>query len=64
MRNKIYRTWNMVRKLKNVENETLNLYDQKYGEKHSKTWKMRNAQCRTWNMARILENVKIEKRTL
>ena len=53
----------MVRKLKNVENETLTLYDQEYGEKHSKTWKMGNAQCRTCNMARILENVKIEKRT-
>ena len=64
MRNAHCRTWNMVRKLKNVENETLTLYDQGYGEKHSKTWKMRNAQCRTWNMARILENVKIEKRTL
>jgi len=64
MRNKIYRTWNMVRKLKNVENETLNLYDQKYGEKHSKMRKMRNAHCWTWNMARILENVKIEKKTL
>ena len=54
----------MVRKLKNVENETQTLFGLEYGEKHSKTWKMRNAQCRTWNMARILENVKIEKRTL
>jgi hypothetical protein len=54
----------MVKKLKNVENETLNLYDQKYGEKHSKMRKMRNAHCWTWNMARILENVKIEKKTL
>jgi hypothetical protein len=40
-------TWNMVKKLKNVENETQILLELEYGEKHSKTWKMRNAQCRT-----------------
>ena len=54
----------MVRKLKNVENETLTLYDQEYGEKHSKTWKMRNAHYRTWNMARKLKNVENETQTL
>ena len=59
-----FRIWNMVRKLKNVENEILTLNDQEYGEKHSKTWKMRNAQCQTWNMVKISNNVKIEKRTL
>ena len=33
MRNQHYRTWNMSRKLKNMENETQTLYDLKYGEK-------------------------------
>ena len=35
-------TWIMVRKLKNVENETQIMYDLAYGKKHSKTWNMRN----------------------
>ena len=33
MRNAHCRTWNMARKLKNVENETQTLYDFEYGEK-------------------------------
>ena len=39
MRHKHCMTWNMARKLKNVENETQTLFDLEYGEKHSKTWK-------------------------
>ena len=35
-----------------------------YGEKHSKTWKMRNAHCRTWSMARKFKIKKNEKYTL
>ena len=42
IRNAHCRTWNMVRKLKNVENETQIMYDLAYGKKHSKTWNMRN----------------------
>ena len=34
MRNAHCRSWNMVRKLKNVENETQKLYDLEYCEKH------------------------------
>ena len=48
-------TWNIARKLKNVENETQTLFNLEYGEKHSKMWKMRNAHCRTWKMARNSE---------
>ena len=33
MRNAHCRTWNMSRKLKNVENETQTLYNLEYGEK-------------------------------
>jgi hypothetical protein len=33
MINAHYRTWNMARKLKNVENETQILYELEYGEK-------------------------------
>ena len=54
----------MARNLKKVDNETQTLYDLEYGEKHSKTWKMRKAHCRNWNMARKLKNVKNEKYTL
>ena len=32
-------TWNMVRKLKNLENETETLFDLEYFEKHSKRGK-------------------------
>jgi hypothetical protein len=46
----------MDRKLKNVENETQTLVYLEYGEKYSKTWKMKNAHCRTWSMARNLKN--------
>ena len=34
MRNAHCRTWNMARKLKNVENEKHTLWDMKYGEEH------------------------------
>ena len=43
MRNAQFRTWNMARKLKYVKNEKRTLQDQKYGEKHWKTWKNENA---------------------
>ena len=33
MRNPHRRTWNMSRKLKNVENETQTLFDLEYGDK-------------------------------
>jgi len=39
------------KKTKNVKNEAQTLFDLEYGEKHSKTWKMRNAHSRTWTMA-------------
>ena len=42
MRNAHWWTWIMVRKLKNVGNETQIMYDLAYGKKHSKTWNMRN----------------------
>ena len=45
--------------MKNVENETQKLFDLDYGEKHSKTRKMRNEHCRNWKMARKIE--KLEK---
>ena len=34
MRNALFRTWSMARKLKIMENEKHTLYDVKYGEKH------------------------------
>jgi hypothetical protein len=46
----------MARKLKNVKNETQTLFDLEYGEKHSKTLKMRNAHNRTYSMGRKTEN--------
>ena len=45
----------MGTKLKNVENDTQTLYEQEYGKKNGKTWKMRTAQCKTWNMSRNSE---------
>ena len=54
----------MVRKLKNVDNETQALYNLECGEKHWKTWKMRNAHFMTWNMASKLKNVENETQTL
>ena len=63
MRDTHCRTRNMVRKLKNVENETQTLFDLEYGEKHSKTWKIRNAHCRTCNMARKLKIMENDKNT-
>jgi hypothetical protein len=54
----------MARKLKNMENETQTLFDLEYGEKHSKTWKMRNAQCRTWIMVRNLKIMENDKHTI
>ena len=40
----------MARKLKNLENEKHTKQEVKYGEKHSKPWKMRNAHCMTSSM--------------
>ena len=57
IRNEHCRTWNMVRKLKNVENETQILFDQESDFNYSKTWKMRNAHWWTWIMVRKLKNV-------
>jgi hypothetical protein len=54
----------MARKLKNVENETQNLFDLEYVEKHSKTWKMRNAHCRNWSIVRKMKIMENEKPTL
>ena len=42
-----FRTWNMARELKNVENETQTLFDLEYSKKHSKAFKMRNIHCRS-----------------
>ena len=53
----------MARKLKNVENETQTLFDLEYGEKDSKTQKIRNANCRTCNMARKLKIMENDKNT-
>ena len=64
MTRQICMTWNMARKVKNVENETQTLFDMEYGKKHSKTWKIRNAQCRTLKMTRKLKILENEKRTL
>ena len=64
MRNAHCRTWNMVRKLKNMENETQTLFDLEYSEKNSKTWKKRNAHCRTWILARNLKIMEHEKHIL
>jgi hypothetical protein len=35
--------------------ETQTLFHLEYGEKHSKTWKMRNTHWRTWSMSRNSE---------
>ena len=37
MRNEHCRTWNMARKLENLENETQTQFELEYGKKHSKT---------------------------
>ena len=52
----------MARNLKKVDNETQTLYNLEYGEKHSKTWKMRNAHFRNWNMTKKTETRKKKKR--
>ena len=59
-----FRTWNMARELKNVENETQTLFGLEYGEKHSKTWKKGKAHCRTWTIARKLKIMENEKHKL
>ena len=56
MKNAHCRTWNMTRKLKNVENETQTLFDMEYGGKNLKLWKFRNAHYRTQIMAKKKEN--------
>ena len=61
MRNKHCRIWIMATKQKSVENEKQTLQDLEYGEKQSKTWKMRHAHSRTWSMARKLKNMENEK---
>ena len=64
MRHKHCFTWNIARKLKNVENETQKRFELKYGEKHLKTWTMRNEHCRAWIMARKLQIMENEKHTV
>ena len=54
MRHKHGLPWNMVRKLKNGENERQTLYDLEYGEKSDKE-KTENSHGRTWNMTRSSE---------
>jgi hypothetical protein len=55
MRDAHCRTWNMVRKLTNKENEKLTWQDLVYSNKHRKTWKMRISLDRNWNMSRNIE---------
>ena len=64
MRNAHFRTWNKVRKQKNVINETQTLFHLEYSKKHSKKRKIRNEHCRTWSMARELKSMENEKHTL
>ena len=64
MRNAHCSTWVMVRKLKNMENETQTLQDLEYSEKHKKTWNKGNAHCRTCTMVRKLKIMENEKHTL
>jgi len=64
MRNTHCRSWNMARKLKNVENETQILYNLEYREKDWKAWERRYIHSRTWNMARKLKNVENGTQTL
>ena len=58
------RTCIIARKCKKLQNETQTLYDLKYGQKQSKTWKMRNTHSRTWIMARKVKNVENETQIL
>ena len=51
----------MARNIQNIENEICILQDRKYGEKHSKAWKVRNAHCRTWSMEKKLKIMENEK---
>ena len=62
LRNVDCRKWNMVRKLKIMENEKHPLERLKM-TKSLKNVKMRNAHCRTWNMARKLKIRKNENNT-
>jgi hypothetical protein len=64
MRNAHCSTLIIAGKLKNVVKETKTLYNLKYGEKHSKTCKMKNAHCRTWSMARKRKIMENEKHTV
>jgi hypothetical protein len=60
-RNVHYRTWNMARKLKIMENEKHPLDDLKNDEITEKRGKRRNAHCKTCNMARKLTITENEK---
>jgi len=53
----------MERKLKNMKNQTQTLFDLEYGEKHTRSWKMRNTHCRTRTIARKLKKKKTWKMT-
>ena len=63
MRHTHCRTWNMARKLKNVENETQPQFKINW-EETFKNKKMRNVHCKTWSMARKMKIVENEKHTL
>jgi hypothetical protein len=55
----------MARKPKKVKKKkTQTFFDQEYGKKHSKTWKMKNALCRTWSIARKLKTMENETNKL
>ena len=62
MRSAQCRTWNMARKLKNMENETQILFELEYGMQNAKTWKMRNRHFRTWSTVRKLKIMEKKKK--
>ena len=63
MRQKHCLTWNMARKLKNVENETQTLFKINWWNTF-KNKKMRNVHCKSWSMAKKMNIVENEKHTL
>ena len=59
MRNAHCRTWNMARKLKNIEIEKYTFLDVKYGKENEEGGKFRSVHCRIWNMERNQKSWKI-----
>ena len=64
MRNAHWRTWNMARKLKKVENLEMSTVRRGIWQENWKSWEMRNIHLTTWIMTKSLKNVKNEKCTL